>query len=393
MMSAKKWTISFLALILICLIVIMSLNYFVDPYGYFRSQPGDYYNLGTSEYMREQKAQHIKYFSDRYDAYLIGGSKAGVMQPSKLTELDGYKYYNCWVLSGNFNDYAAYAKYICENTNAKKILLQISTSELYDVDRSDKGPIYKIPAQVTGESKLVEAVTFLMKNPKTSVERLLDPPVIRPNKETGERDISHYYANLKSKLKNDEYYKYIFRGSYVYYKFFYKQLRDIEENKEASLEKLKEIKEVCDKHGVELQVYFAPLFAAQMIQYETDVFYEFMEETVMLCGDVWCFNNYSDIALCPYNFYNPAHFFAEVGNLMVDVMTGKECPFEGFGRLLTRENIGTVIQERKESYQKWKKYYEEHYYPAYDYNGKHYKEHHTLPLLGYDSEANLTKNH
>ena len=60
--------------------------------------------------------------------------------------------------------------------------------------------------------------------------------------------------------------------------------------------------------------------------------------------------------------------------------------------MLTRKNIGTVIEERRKSYQKWKKYYEENYYPAYDYNGVHYEAHNTLPFQGYDSAANLTKN-
>ena len=91
----------------------------------FRSQSGDCYDLDENDYLREQKAEHIKHFSDQYDAYLIGGSKAGALRTDKLKELDGYNYYNCWVLSGNFQDYEAYTKYIVEHTKAKKVLLQI----------------------------------------------------------------------------------------------------------------------------------------------------------------------------------------------------------------------------------------------------------------------------
>ena len=377
MMNAKKWSCCFVALILACLMVIMSLNYFVDPYGYFESQSGEAYGLDYYDYLRGQKAEHIKHFSDNYDAYLVCGSKGSAVRPEKLKELDGHDYYNCWVLSGSFNDYVAYVKYICENTDAKKILLQISTSELFEFDREDYGTIYELPAEVTGESKALETISFLMKNPKIAVEELTEDKVARPNKKTGERDLQYYYDFQKSKLANDEYFKYMFEASYVYYKFFNKQLRDIEENKEASLDSLREIKAICEEHGVELQVYFASMFSAQMIQYENDVFYDFMEEVVMLFGDTWCFNTYNDVALC---------------DLMVDTMAGKECPFEGFGQLLTRKNIGTVIEERRKSYQKWKKYYEENYYPAYDYNGVHYEAHNTLPFQGYDSAANLTKN-
>ena len=127
-MSPKKWFISFLCLIIATLLVISGTNYFVDPYGYFRSQSGDCYDLDENDYLREQKAQHIKHFSDNYDAYLIGGSKAGALRTEKLSELDGYRYYNCWVMSGNFEDYEAYTKYIVENTNAKKVLLPRKSS-------------------------------------------------------------------------------------------------------------------------------------------------------------------------------------------------------------------------------------------------------------------------
>lgn len=391
MMSGKKWTISFLACILACLVVIMSLNYFVDPYGYFKSQSGEAYDLDYYDYLREQKAQHIKHFSDEYDAYFICGSKGGAVRPAKLKELDGYNYYNCWVLSGSFNDYASYAKYICENTEAKKILLQISTSELFEFNREDYGTIYELPAEISGESKVAEIVSFLMKNPKKAVEELIEPQNPRKNEKTGERNLQYYYDYQKSKLANDEYFKYMFNESYVYYKFFNKQLRDVEENKEACIESLKEIKKVCEDNGVELQVYFAPMFAPQMIQYENEVYYDFMEEVVMLFGDTWFFNTYSDISLCPYNFYNPAHFYYEVGDLMVDTMAGKESPYKDFGKLLTRKNIGTVIEERRASYQEWKKYYENNVYPPYDYQGVHYEEHNTLPFVGYDSVANLTK--
>lgn len=376
MMNAKKWTFSFVALILVCLMVIMSLNYFVDPYGYFESQSGEAYDLDYYDYLREQKAEHIKHFSERYDAYLVCGSKGGAVQPSKLKELDGYDYYNCWVLSGNFNDYVSYVRYICENTDAKKILLQISSSELFEFDRQDFGTIYKLPAEITNESKFVEAVTFLMKNPKTAVEELIEEKAVHPNKETGERDLQYYYDYQRSKLANDEYFKYMFDDSYDYCKFFHKKLKGVEENKEANLQSIKEIKTLCEEHGVELQVYFASLFAPQMIKYENEEFYDFMEEVVMLVGDTWCFNTYNDVALCPYNYYNAAHFYYEVGDLMVDTMAGKECPIEGFGQLLTRKNIGTFIEERRVSYQKWKEYFEAN---------------NSLPFVPYESEANLTK--
>ena len=129
-MNSKKWTISFVIIILICLLFIVSVNFFVDPYGYFRAQKGENYTMDEEDYLREQKAEHIKYHGDEYDAFLVGGSKAGAIHSDKLSEIDGYKYYNCWLLSGNFEDYYNYCKYIINTAHPKKILLHISTSEI-----------------------------------------------------------------------------------------------------------------------------------------------------------------------------------------------------------------------------------------------------------------------
>ena len=70
-MNSKKWTIRFVIIILICLLFIVSVNFFVDPYGYFRAQKGENYTMDEEDYLREQKAEHIKYHGDEYDAFLF----------------------------------------------------------------------------------------------------------------------------------------------------------------------------------------------------------------------------------------------------------------------------------------------------------------------------------
>lgn len=63
-MSAKKWTILFVCLILFCLLFIAGTNFFVDPYGYFGAQNGENYTMDENDYLREQKAQHIRQHAD-----------------------------------------------------------------------------------------------------------------------------------------------------------------------------------------------------------------------------------------------------------------------------------------------------------------------------------------
>ena len=51
-MNSKKWTIRFVIIILICLLFIVSVNFFVDPYGYFRAQKGENYTMDEEDYRR-----------------------------------------------------------------------------------------------------------------------------------------------------------------------------------------------------------------------------------------------------------------------------------------------------------------------------------------------------
>ncbi len=358
-MSAKKWTLSFVGLIILAILLIMTLNYVVDPYKYFASQSGDYYDVDADDYLREQKIEHIKKNPDKYDAYLIGGSKAGAIKTENLSRIDGYKYYNCWLLSGNFPDYLAYAKYIVENTSAKKILLQISTSELYEFNRTEKGTIYETPAEITGKSKFAEYISFLMKNPKVSFETLLDNEPKYYNKPSGERDLKKYYDYYWENLAPQNFYfGYMKWLSQSYFKYMDKEVPEDPETVNACIDMLRQIKQLCDDHGVELQVFFGSLYSAQMVYYEGESFYDFLEQVVMtLDDDVWCFNTYNDVALCLYNYYNPAHYFYEVGDLMIDTMAGKKCEIEGFGIKLNRENVGAHIKERRKKLAEWKDYY------------------------------------
>lgn len=360
-MTTKKWCIGFLCLILATLAVIMGTNYFVDPYGYFRSQSGDCYDLDENDYLRELKAEHIKHFSDKYDAFLIGGSKAGALRTEKLKELDGYRYYNCWVMSGNFQDYEAYTKYIVENTNAKKILLQISTSEIKQFDRESRGAIYETPAMLSGESKLAETVTFLFKNLKLSVEELTDDATRYPCLETGERNLTKYYNYFNEKKGTEEYYNFLMKKKVDrFYKYLDKGTPDKSEVTSQCIASLKRMKKMCDKNGVEFQVFFGSVFAGQMIGYEGDSLYNFMKQVVQTAGDVWCFNTYNDVAMNIFNYYDIAHYYYEIGDLMVDTMAGRPSKYKDFGVLLTEDNIDKEIAKRRKHLNEWRDYYHAH---------------------------------
>ena len=115
---------------------------------------------------------------------------------------------------------------------------------------------------------------------------------------------------------------------------------------------------MCDKNNVEFQVFFGSLFAGQMIGYEGDSFYDFMRQVVQVAGDVWCFNTYNDVAMNVYNYYDIAHYYYEVGDLMIDTMEGKPCKYYNVGVLLNEDNVEAEIASRRKNLEEWRVYYE-----------------------------------
>lgn len=371
-MTAKKWSISFVIIIIIILLGIAILNVIVDPYDYFDGIDGINSNIHDNSYIRVFKANHIKKFGNNYDAYLIGGSKGGCYQSEKLKELDGYNYYNTFITCGNFEEYYIFSKFIIENTNAKKIILNLSGFEcLFDVRTGLK---QETPAILTGKSEIAEFISFLFKNPKLSIDEIRHSSATDRQNDDGSRNLATYYKN---RSKNPE--------KYVNEKVIY----DLDKDLKMMFEKfstitfssfpndinyLRKIVNLCKENNVELLVINSPTPLTSRQDFESEVYINFLAQVAQVT-DFWDFTSYNDINLNPYNFYDDAHAFYEVNELVIDTIKGTNS-YEGFGKYVTKDNVYEYLQERRTDFYKLKKEYEE--------TG-------TVKLGGYEDPSNLVK--
>lgn len=367
MKNFKKWSIGFFALILLVFVFIVGMNYFVDPMGYFAYRGGDYNKLGDipvsdTNYARFFKAEHVKNFGDQYEGYIIGGSKAGTYHTEGLKEIDGYNYYNMFATAGNMDEYYQVAKYIVENTNVKKIILNISGGEVRRLSSEHLGDIFKIPAAIRGESEALEYIDFMLKDVTVSIEQVSKElknknkeVKVYPNAVDGSRNLIKYYENKKKDPS-------AFTSKYVT-KDLDKKIKKLftkptnRDTYQTILETIRNIKSLCDDNEVELLVIMAPAFIAEMSEHDGPAYWQYMYD-VFSITDVWDFSGYHDIDLNPYNFYNSDHFFFEVFDLMVDTMNGTRS-YDGFGTFVTKENAYEHIEQRKADYYRLKKEYEE----------------------------------
>lgn len=381
-MNYKKWNVAFLCLVLAVFTVLASVNYVVDPFGYFSFQAGDYeavdFPVDTTYYQRELKAQHVLHYSDNYDAYLIGGSKSGSYRAEKLQELDGYRYYSMYEAGGSFYEYELETEFLLKYANPKKILLSISGGEVNYLKRNQEDITVKVPAILTGESRFLEMIDFLFMDITRSIDRLkerLNGKSYAELTPTGERNLSKYYQKMENGTDMEEYTR-----NAVLDTFAARMKTLFTKDKEASyieesLASLKRIKEMCDSSGVELMVIVAPSFISEMGKFESSYFRTYLNE-IALITDYWDFSGFHDIDLNPYNFYNDGHFYYEVADLVIDTITGKDS-YPGFGYYVTRENAAQHLAEREADYARLQ---------------EEYLETGTIRLLGQEDESCLVKS-
>ncbi|SFR75214.1 hypothetical protein [Anaeromicropila populeti] len=353
-MTGKNWTCSFVAIIIGVLLFIGGTNYFVDPFGYFTNKDGEYHPYSNTDgsYTRYIKAQYIANHPDDFDAYIVGGSKVGAISTESLSEMDGYHYYNMWLLSGNFREYELYISFILEHTSAKKIILHISGPEVRRFNREFYGDIYVTPAIVTGKSTLLESLEFLGKNLKTSLEVLRNRWSTKEDTkyydlETGEINLNKYYdlmaQNRNSYFKNRVMQQYDQRLQQLFY------VDRMNNASKSSLDAMKRIKLACQEKGVELVVIIGANAITELYEYEGESYWNYLEQIYSIFDGVWDFSGYNSVSMNPYNFYNESHYNGYVADKMLKIISGRDTA-DDFGEFVTAENAYEHLEKRKEAY-------------------------------------------
>lgn len=360
--SGKSWVISTIIGFLAVVLFLGAMNFFMDPFSYFRLSDGEFTEFQDSEsaYFRYIKAKQVEFSDGKYDAFIIGGSKAGALRPETLNAVDGHNYFNCWILSGNLREYYLYTKFILENTDAKKILLHISGPEIREKDRSILGEVYQTPAVVKGDSEIPEYIEFLGKDISLSWDILMQKlngtyQVTNPALENGLRNIAYRYRAVEKDPAG-----YVAVAVLHDYQDNLRKLFDVTPKNAVineSLDYMKQIKKLCNEAGVELQVVIGASFINELYEYEAKSYWAYLIQIVDIFGEVWDFSGYNDINFNPYNFYNESHYTYEVGDLMIRTMANGSPIVEGFGQLINPHNRFDWMKHRRADYLKYKEEY------------------------------------
>ena len=360
MKTTNQWTAVFFIILAVGIGVFMTTNFFVDPTGYFAVERGAE-EVDANGYTRAAKSKYVKKHADEYNAVVLGGSKSGVLSTELLSEYTGKNYYNFYFAYGCFADFLTYTQYLIDTAGIEEITLHLSSIEVQKYNREDTNEIYEVPAVVNGSflDKALENLNYLCRNITSSIDYLregqdelekgMDSLV------TGERNYSYPYS-----LMDEDWNAYV--DEYVLPRY-QQNLRPLFEREpsvpaiEKNIEAMRQIKAICDENGVTLKVVIGPTFLAEIYKFEGEAYYDYLRELVQIT-DIWDFSGFIPENLNPYNFVNEGHYNNTVADLMVNIMYGK-AQREGFGIVLTKENIEEYLAERKADYERLKAEYEE----------------------------------
>ncbi|MFR8548178.1 MAG: hypothetical protein ACLVEV_06105 [Lachnospiraceae bacterium] len=361
MKKSKQWIALFLALVSAGIAAFMTVNFFVDPTGYFAVERGAD-EIDANGYTRAAKSKYMKKHAGEYDAVVLGGSKAGVLDTELLSEYTGRNYYNFYVAYGCFADFLTYAQYLIDVAGIEEITLHLSSIEVQKYSRADTNEVYEVPAVVEGGAwnTLLENLNYLCRNITSSIDYLTQGNTQQERGmdalSTGERNYSYPYSLMEQDPDG-----YVQEYVLPRYEKNLKKLFDEEAPSMPALKKnvkaMRELKALCEERGVTLKVVIGPTFLGEMYKFESPEYYEYLRQLVQIT-DIWDFSGFTQENRNPYNFVNEGHYNNAVADLIVDTMYGKGTK-DGFGVLLTRDTIDEYLAERAQAYEELKEEYEQ----------------------------------
>ncbi|MBQ6321653.1 MAG: hypothetical protein IJI24_02165 [Lachnospiraceae bacterium] len=355
-MKSKKWVCLFALIVFLGIGGYMALNYYANPFGYFTMQKG--YDFFPQEgYTRSVKAQYILEHKDEIEAVILGGSKSGAIDPARLTEYTGLQYYNCCFNIGRFPDYLDFVQFLAKYTNVKEITLHLSSFETLYYSKWLTIKKLQSPAVLTQNrwEMLTEFLSYLMVDVDTLRTALKERTthwvegcdVLANGRKTWDTQLKQYWADpegyINRRVANKR--KQRISSMFTQNSTRYKQA----EAREVNVECMREIVDICKKNGITLKVIIGASFIGERYTYECAEYYAYLAELVYLCDQIWDFSDTNDYNKNPYNFLNSRHYTMAVGDLMVDTMYGKD-KRDGFGILLTRENVLAYLEGRKDRF-------------------------------------------
>jgi len=342
----KKFSLYFLlSLVSICLIV-LSINYIVDPYGKNDQFHGPF---NTKKAVRDERISKFKLIQEHPEAksFLFGSSRGLLLDPILFEKITHSPTLNLAFSSGSADEHYLYIKYLLETREVENIMIGIDLFA-YAKGFTSHGTL---PQELRNHFNLDSnypltnylSFSMLKKSFKTIKINLRDKAV-DINKYTAKGQISS--SGYKNVQNSPEQLK-----AYLLENVINKPARwdtRFNELDTKRLAQLLEISELCKDKGTKLYLFTSPLYIKQ-IRMKYNKFFlqkELLSYIVKNISPVWDYNALTQINLDPYAFDDEFHYtFKTADSMMSEVLTGKPTIRAYKGTYISKENVDAYLSQ------------------------------------------------
>lgn len=338
MKSYRKWIKIFAVTFISVCLVVMGLNFVVDPFGVFGDSFFKMYGYNMKQNIRTGKIGYLDNHYTSYDSYIIGGSKSGSLMPKTAEKyFKNSKFYNLNMVGGRFYDYQKTIEYIVKNYKVKNIILQISQLEI-DKPGTSSGFTGKLNGKLESNFAVLYYLQTLFQHPQFSIDKINES--YKWTKEYENQFFYDYKDGSYNRVKQDIE---IDKDPVVYYKNkkFFPGKEKTKEGTALSenLERLRNIVDFCKQENVNLLVIASPTYVEEMNSYPKYEWEKYMRDLAQIT-DYWNFSGYNSINTDITNFYDHNHFRVKLGDMMLGKIFGDASikASRDFGMKITKEN-------------------------------------------------------
>lgn len=331
-----KWIV--ISAVLAC-ILLFGFNMAIDPFGVFGDRFINFYAYNMNNNPRVAKIAYLDQHHEKYDSYVIGGSKSSSLSPDLLNEyFEGASFYNMMMYGGDFYDYEKTIHYLVENYTVKNIILHMSMQEIDHYNQQDKTINTELSEKVLSDNRIKYYAKYLTLNLEHAFKKLqgllqrqMDPMAYATF--IPEKGVYNKSVRDMEPL-----------GTLTEFLTAYPEFNEplwtlygtsIDDNISA----LDRIKRYLEDRGITFTFVSAPTYHKEMDRYQIEDIKKLWRGLASIT-DFWDFTGYNSLSYDARNFYDRMHYRNNIGELMIQTMFSDEPKAVlDFGHYTTAANV------------------------------------------------------
>ncbi len=311
-MNHKRWISTVFLIVLINMSLLAMVNYVIDPFYVLQS------NFLTKKIQMNERFAKVKYLQknhQKYNAYLFGSSRIGVIEPKVFEQyIPHSKFYNFTLSSANLYDYEKHLAYFIKNNyEINTLVLQLDIDNMNDYGQDSSDYLSLLHPDVMNGSLLFYYARYLLGffplNIRTKIEMNLQEKIIKPYALT---TTGSWKLPYKERALRKDSQKYVKKEK----SFAQHNRRVIFYNKQQEDRKaLKNIIKLCKNNAIKLYLFTTPHNKNMMDSFVLEDYYRYLNDIALLTS-FYDFSGYNSITNNNENYYETSHYRPFVGELI-----------------------------------------------------------------------------